>query len=187
MSPPSRMVRRCIFRRNAHRVTECTPSLSAVDVECAVDRTWFSQRCRARGQGIEIHRGSKLLPSSVFISGTCMSDNPYQSTVPEPSARSETQAGVSAERQAYNLVTDTVTGVNARWSDNRFQLIVVTLAAAIGAVVMALLAMLNPDWSLPWYGGALIGSFLGLVFGILASGVILMVYRTLRHLRGKHD
>jgi hypothetical protein len=116
-----------------------------------------------------------------------MHENPYQTPAREPFGNSEKTEVISKDREAYNLVTDTVTGVNARWSDNRFQLIFVLISTAVGAGAMAILAVLYPDWSLPWYGGALIGSFLGMVFGIFASGVVLMIYRTLRHLQGKHD
>jgi hypothetical protein len=120
-----------------------------------------------------------------------MQENPYEPQSQEPSrelsGHSEKPEVVSKDRAAYNLVTDTVTGVNARRSDNRFQLIFVLIATAVGAGAMAILAVLYPHWSLPWYGGALIGSFLGMVFGIFASGVVLMIYRTWRHLQVKHD
>jgi hypothetical protein len=35
--------------------------------------------------------------------------------------------------------------------------------------------------------GALIGGFVGLLAGLLGSGLFLMVYRGVRHARGKHD
>lgn len=116
-----------------------------------------------------------------------MHENPYQTPAHEPLGTSEKTEVISTDRAAYNLVTDTVTGVNARWSDNRFQLVFVLFSTAIGAVALAILAAIYPSWSLPWYGGALIGSFLGMVFGIFASGVVVMIYRTWRHLQGKHD
>jgi hypothetical protein len=53
--------------------------------------------------------------------------------------------------------------------------------------VGAILAALNAHWDLPWFGGALIGSFAGLVIGIFASGIFLMIYRAARHIKGKHD
>ncbi len=84
-------------------------------------------------------------------------------------------------------MTDTVTGVNVRWSDNRFQAIFVFVSVAVAATIGAILAALNSHWNLPWFGGALIGSFAGLVVGILSSGVFLMVYRAMRHVQGKHD
>ena len=57
------------------------------------------------------------------------------------------------------------------------------MTAGLGAI----LAAVNTQWNLPWYGGALVGSFLGLVLGILTSGIFLMVYRAVRHIQGKHD
>ena len=45
----------------------------------------------------------------------------------------------------------------------------------------------NGQWKLPWYGGALVGAFAGLVIGVLASGTILMFYRGMRHFQGKHE
>lgn len=87
----------------------------------------------------------------------------------------------------YNIVTDTVTGLNLRMSDNKFQAIVVVLSMVMASVLGAIAAALNVSWELPWYGGALIGSFAGLVFGTLGSGMFLMFYRGVRHMQGKHD
>jgi hypothetical protein len=88
---------------------------------------------------------------------------------------------------AYNIVTDTVTGVNVRWSDNKFQAIFVFVSILLASLTGAVLAALNARWNLPWYGGALIGSFAGLVIGIFASGTFLMFYRAVMHVNGKHD
>ncbi len=88
---------------------------------------------------------------------------------------------------AYNVVADTVTGVNVRWSDNRFQAIFIFSSIVVASLLGALLAAINPRWDLPWYGGALIGSFAGLLIGAFGSGIYLMVYRMLRHIKGKHD
>lgn len=63
-------------------------------------------------------------------------------------------------KAAYNVVTDTVTGVNVRWSDNKFQAILVFAAVLLAAAIGAILAWLNPRWDLPWYGGALVGALL---------------------------
>jgi uncharacterized membrane protein SpoIIM required for sporulation len=88
---------------------------------------------------------------------------------------------------AYNVVTDLVTGVNVRSNDNKFQAIFIACTVLALALTGALLAFLQPAWNLPAYGGAIIGAFLGLVLGVLASGVILMIYRAVRHMQGKHD
>ncbi len=116
-----------------------------------------------------------------------MSENPYEVTGNEDDKFQEDFTSVTQAQATYNVVTDTVTGVNLRWSDNRFQAIFVLISVAVIALLGAILAALNSGWNLPWYGGALVGSFVGLVFGILGSGVILMLYRAARHIKGKHD
>jgi uncharacterized membrane protein YeiB len=35
--------------------------------------------------------------------------------------------------------------------------------------------------------GAVVGGFVGLFAGLFGSGIFLMVYRAVRHVRGKHD
>jgi hypothetical protein len=94
---------------------------------------------------------------------------------------------VSPGKATYNVVTDTVTGVNVRWSDNKFQAIFVTASIVIAASIGAIVVALNDQWKLPWYAGALAGSFAGMLFGIFASGIALMIYRAMRHIKGKHD
>ncbi|MDA7977926.1 MAG: hypothetical protein MPJ50_04045 [Pirellulales bacterium] len=89
-------------------------------------------------------------------------------------------------REIYNVVSDTATGVNIRKSDNLVQAAFILLTVLAGAGLGATLAEFN-DWGLPWFGGALIGAFAGLVLGLFASGIFLMVYRAMRHIKGKHD
>jgi hypothetical protein len=93
----------------------------------------------------------------------------------------------SSDMADYNIVSDTITGVNFRLKDNVLQAIFVFAAIVIGAIVGAILAALKPGWNLPWFGGAMIGSFLGMIVGVFASGIFLMIYRAMRHLQGKHD
>lgn len=107
------------------------------------------------------------------------SDSPGTPSGSEP-------AGPSAERAAYNVVSDTVTGLNVRKSDNAFQARFIAASVLLAAGIAAVLASLNPSWNLPWYGGALIGSFAGLVGGLFLSGIALMIYRAVQHLRGNH-
>jgi len=95
--------------------------------------------------------------------------------------------GISEARATYNLVSDTLVGVNVRRSDNLFQLNCIGLSMLALAAVGAGLAAFNGQWELPWYGGALIGAFAGLICGTFASGIFLMVYRAMRHMRGEHD
>ena len=54
--------------------------------------------------------------------------------------------------------------------DNLIQAAVIFVALLVGAGI-----------------GALVGGFGGLIVGLLASGIFLMIYRGLRHARGKHD
>jgi ABC-type uncharacterized transport system permease subunit len=111
---------------------------------------------------------------------------PLSSPEPPPITQPTSNA-IEQEQVAYNVVTDLVTGVNVRGNDNKFQAIFVTVSVLLIAGLGAILAAINTQWNLPWYGGALIGSFLGLVLGILTSGIFLMIYRAVRHIQGKHD
>lgn len=96
-------------------------------------------------------------------------------------------ARLSPVHEAYNIVSDTVSGVNVRWNDNWFQAKFIAWSVLFFVVAGGLLAAFNRQWELPWYGGALIGILPGLIFGVFASGIYLMIYRALQHLRGKHD
>jgi hypothetical protein len=116
-----------------------------------------------------------------------VSEKPNQLPVDVKNATQNQPQTVSSGQAAYNAVSDTVTGVNARWSDNKFQAVFVFVSVVVAALAGAILAALNSGWQLPWFGGALIGSFAGLVIGILASGVFLMFYRAARHIKGQHD
>lgn len=116
-----------------------------------------------------------------------MPQNPYHPPDDVRDAAQSEPQSMSTGRAAYNVVTDSVTGVNVRWSDNRFQAVFVFVSVLLLSLVGAVLAVLNAGWDLPWYGGALIGSFAGLVVGIFSSGVFLMFYRAARHIKGQHD
>jgi len=116
-----------------------------------------------------------------------MSDNPDRSPLKGSDANQDQSQPVAPAHAAYNVVTDTLTGVNVRWSDNRFQALFVLVSVILGSLAGAVLAALNAPWDLPWFGGALIGAFAGLVIGVFASGIILMFYRAARHIKGQHD
>jgi len=87
-------------------------------------------------------------------------------------------------RQAYNIVTDTVTGVNVRGWDNYFQLIVGAICLPLG---------LGGGWLWAWLRGGdpltgvLLGGFVGLLVALFGSGIFLMIYRAIQHARGRHD
>ncbi len=85
-----------------------------------------------------------------------------------------------SKKETYNLVTDVVTGVNLRGSDNLIQGLSILAALPVGALVGAFLVQDR-------FFGALVGGFCGVLAGLFLSGIGLMVYRTVRHLRGRHD
>jgi len=81
-------------------------------------------------------------------------------------------------REKYNIVSDTVTGVNFRRRDNIFQLTFIVVTVLLAVIVGGIL----------WGGaGMVVGAFAGLVGGLLASGFLLAVFRLSRHASGKHD
>ena len=101
--------------------------------------------------------------------------------------RAEGSDVISSAREDYNLATDLVTGVNVRSSDNKFQVKFVAVSVLLFTLLGLIFALRISNWKMPLYGGAMIGAVGGLVFGTLASGIYLMIYRTSRHIRGKHD
>jgi hypothetical protein len=92
-----------------------------------------------------------------------------------------------SSRQAYNVVADTVAGLNIRKSDNLFQLKCIGICALLLSVVGAIVALRIPDAGFPWYGGAIVGAVGGVVIGVFGSGIFLMIFRFVRHVSGKHD
>lgn len=110
---------------------------------------------------------------------------PPQTHPPQP-APAPTDGGDSG-RAAYNVVSDTVTGLNVRMSDNLLQAGMIAASVVIFAVVGAVVVALKSDAEIPWYAGAFGGAVAGLVIGLVGSGVFLMIYRAVRHLQGKHD
>ncbi len=89
-------------------------------------------------------------------------------------------------RDVYNIVSDTVVGLNVRKSDNIFQAKFIGVTVLLLATIGGASAALNPGWNLPWFGGALIGAFAGLIIGLFASGIFLMIYRAVKHVKGDH-
>lgn len=112
---------------------------------------------------------------------------PYQPPINLSNATPADQNKEIPSAVAYNVMTDLVTGVNVRSSDNKFQAVFIGCTVLASALSGVILSRLQPSWNLPWYGGALVGGFLGLIFGFFASGIFLMIYRALRHIQGKHD
>ncbi|MBC8354684.1 MAG: hypothetical protein H8E66_22115 [Planctomycetes bacterium] len=87
-------------------------------------------------------------------------------------------AGVGG-KEAYNIVSDTVTGANVRWKDNLFQALSILVCILLGAGIGALSIEER-------IGGALVGGFAGMIIGVLGSGTFLMVFRAIMHMRGRH-
>ena len=103
-----------------------------------------------------------------------MPENPE----PKPTDESEPAPGLSGQ-QAYNLVSDTVTGANVRLKDNVLQGIAILVCTLLGGGIGAAVVQER----IP---GALIGAFVGLVVGLLGSGLFLALYRAIAHLCGRH-
>lgn len=88
------------------------------------------------------------------------------------------QPAVSSGRQTYNVVSDTIGGVNIRRRDNLFQ------AAFIGACLLIAVPLGGLLFGL---GGALVGALDAQIVGVIVSGAIIGVYRAMQHIRGRHD
>jgi len=85
-------------------------------------------------------------------------------------------------RETYNVVSDTVVGVNVRWRDNLIQAVAILVCMVLGAGVGWRMAGEDAD-----RGPILLGALAGLVAGTILSGAALMVFRFVRHVRGRHD
>lgn len=115
-------------------------------------------------------------------------NNPFQSPESDSDdSRDEQDDTLSSSKAAYNVVTDTVGGVNLRKKDNQLQALFVMSATLAFAAIGAVLTACIPRWELPVYAGALIGGIGGMVIGTFSSGIYLMIYRAIRHAKGKHD
>lgn len=93
-------------------------------------------------------------------------------------------------RDTYNVVSDVLVGANLRKSDNLFQLKAILVCAIIGGALGAIAGALLSD-----SGNRLIAAlaaglslgFAGVVLGLFGSGIYLMIYRAVSHMKGKHD
>ncbi len=106
---------------------------------------------------------------------TAKTEEPGSNTPPDTSGR-----------DVYNIVSDTVVGLNVRKSDNIFQAKFIGITVLVLATIGGASAALNSEWNLPWFGGALAGAFAGLIIGVFASGIFLMIYRAVKHVKGDH-
>lgn len=107
--------------------------------------------------------------------------NPYSSPNVQPDPE-QSELGV-----AYNIVSDTMVGVNVRKSDNIFQAIFVGISTLMFAVVgVVLFFVYNTDPDMPWYFVGIGGGLAGMVIGVFGSGIYLMIYRFMQHAKGNH-
>jgi MFS family permease len=98
----------------------------------------------------------------------------------------DTTIGPPLNDPTYNIVSDMVVGVNVRKRDNLFQALFIAGSILLGGLIGGVLAWLNPSWNAPWIAAAILGAFLGMIVGLFASGIVLMIYRGVAHLRGRH-
>ncbi len=83
--------------------------------------------------------------------------------------------------ETYNVVSDTIIGVNVRGRDNLIQFLAIAAAVILGVGVGALVSPRDR------ISGAIFGGIAGLIGGLLLSGIALMIYRAIRHASGKHN
>ena len=96
-------------------------------------------------------------------------------TLPPKIEESKSQDGLTA-KETYNVVSDTVVGVNVRAKDNLIQGVIILFTVIIGLVIGQT------------YGGfLLLGGLGGLIVGFFGSGIFLMIYRAVKHASGSHD
>lgn len=96
---------------------------------------------------------------------------PTEQSAPQPMSGMET----------YNVVSDTIIGVNVRGRDNLIQFLAIVAAVILGVGVGGLVSPRDRVF------GAIFGGIAGLIGGLLLSGIALMIYRAIRHAQGRHD
>ena len=95
--------------------------------------------------------------------------------LPPQIEKAEPEKGLSS-KETYNVVSDTLVGVNVRKKDNIIQGLIIIVTVIIGLVIGQM------------YGGFLmLGGLGGLIIGFLVSGIFLMIYRAVKHASGDHD
>ena len=92
----------------------------------------------------------------------------------------ENKKGITS-KETYNIVSDTVVGVNARKSDNLLQAKIIIITIIIGAIIGGIFS------GKILLIGLGLGAFAGLILGFLGSGIYLMIFRAVKHASGKHD
>lgn len=105
-------------------------------------------------------------------------NNPYEP--PSESPEVPPQKTELSGTDTYNIISDTVTGMNIRMSDNIFQAVVIFIGTVLGVAIGALIARFAIE-------GFILGGMLGMIAGLFGSGIYLMIYRMVQHSRCKHD
>ena len=128
--------------------------------------------------------------------------------IPPLIEQKESKAGQTA-KETYNIVSDTVAGINARKSDNllpvKITIITIILGAIIGVIFDGdaeaseqlpshlqhlvkepVLKVALGVVGLENHTGLVAGAFAGLILGFLGSGFYLMVFRAVKHASGEH-
>jgi hypothetical protein len=96
-------------------------------------------------------------------------------SLPPKIEKAKPKEGLSS-KETYNVVSDTVVGINVRMKDNLIQGLIILVTIIIGLVIGQM------------YGGfLLLGGLAGLIVGFLVSGIFLMIYRAVKHASGDHD
>ena len=86
--------------------------------------------------------------------------------VPHPTKTNAQSKDELTAKETYNIVSDTVVGVNVRAKDNLIQGSIILVTVIIGLAIGHM------------YGGFLmLGGLGGLIIGFLVSGIFLMIYR----------
>ena len=121
----------------------------------------------------------------------------------------ENKKGITS-KETYNIVSDTVVGVNARKSDNLLQAKITIITIIIGAIIGVIfdgnaeaseqlpshlqhlvkepvLKVALGVVGLENHTGLVAGAVAGLILGFLGSGFYLMVFRAVKHASGDHE
>jgi hypothetical protein len=129
--------------------------------------------------------------------------------IPPLIEQKESKAGQTA-KETYNIVSDTVAGINARKSDNLLQVKITIITIIIGAIIGVIfdgdaeaseqlpshlqhlvkepvLKVALGVVGLENHTGLVAGAFAGLILGFLGSGFYLMVFRAVKHASGEHE
>jgi len=92
-------------------------------------------------------------------------------------------------RETYNIVSDTITGVNVRRTDNLIQAAVVVVFAILGTALglLASEGVFGVDLEFSARTGAVVGVTTGMVVGLLVSGLAIGLFRLYKHASGQHE